>query len=272
MSQKGTNIRQTVQKHYAEKAKSADCCSDASVSSSCCGSVDINEYGQAIGYSLDDLQVLPDGANLALGCGNPLAYANVQPGETILDLGSGGGMDAFLAARLVGEQGFVIGVDMTPEMIDLARKNAHKTGFTQVDFRKGMIEQLPVDDDSVDLVISNCVVNLSLDKARVYQETYRVLKPGGRIAISDPVRVAEMPEDVKNRENAYSSCIAGAASVDEIQTYLQDAGFENIQIIPKGASDAVINTWANSDNPELVLGDYVVSMLISAQKPQVQED
>ncbi len=266
MKNKQDQIRQSVQRHYAATAGGAGCCTGSTEQSSCCGSVDINDYGQAIGYSLDELQQLPEGANLALGCGNPIADAGVKPGETVLDLGSGGGMDAFIAARLVGDRGRVIGVDMTPEMIDLARKNAAEAGYTQMEFRQGLIEDLPVEDDTIDLVISNCVVNLSPDKARVYQEAFRVLKPGGWIAISDPVRVAEMPDAVKGGEDAYAGCIAGAASFDEIRAYLIDAGFEGVSITPRGASDAVINGWIDQGS-EFFLGQYVVSMLIRAVKP-----
>jgi arsenite methyltransferase len=268
MKNKQDQIRQSVQRHYAARVDSAGCCSESGGQSSCCGEVDIHTYGQAIGYAIKELALLPDGANLGLGCGNPTAFADVKPGETILDLGSGGGMDAFIAARLVGEHGRVIGVDMTPEMIDLARKNAAKANYTQVEFRLGLIEDLPVEDAVVDLVISNCVVNLSTDKSKVYQEVYRVLKPGGRIAISDPVRVAEFPEAIKEAEDAYAGCIAGAVSIDELKNYLGEAGFEQIQIVPKGADDAVINGWVDEDL-EITLGQYVVSMLISAVKPQV---
>lgn len=267
MKNQQEHIRKTVQHHYALSASDAGCCSGSQTQPGCCGQVDINDYGQAIGYALSELEQLPAGANLGLGCGNPTAYADVKPGETILDLGSGGGMDAFIAAKLVGEHGRVIGVDMTPEMIDLARKNADQSGFTQVEFRLGLIEDLPVKDAMVDLVISNCVVNLSTDKAKVYKESFRVLKPGGRIAISDPVRVADIPETVKEREDAYSGCIAGAASVREIETYLTDAGFEDIQISPKGASEEVINSWAEQADPQFMVGQYVVSMLIRAMKP-----
>ena len=266
MSEQPEKIRKIVQVHYAARVNSAGCCSGSGEQSSCCGEVDINSYGQAIGYALEELALLPDGANLGLGCGNPTAYADVKPGETILDLGSGWGMDAFIAARLVGEHGRVIGVDMTPEMIDLAQKNAAKVGYTQVDFRLGLIEDLPVEDASVDVVISNCVVNLSTDKEKVYQEAYRVLKPGGRIAISDPVRVAEFPDAVKDADDAYAGCIAGAASVDELEGYLKSAGFEQIRIVPKGANESVINGWAE-DDLEIKLGQFVMSMLISAVKP-----
>ncbi len=267
MSDQPEKIRKIVQAHYASRADSAGCCSGSESQSPCCSEVDIQAYGQAIGYALDELAQQPDGANLGLGCGNPTAYADVKPGETILDLGSGGGMDAFIAARLVGENGRVIGVDMTPEMIELAHKNAAKAGYNQEEFRLGLIEDLPVEDDTVDVVISNCVVNLSTDKAKVYKEVFRVLKPGGRLAISDPVRVADFPNAVKEAEDAYAGCIACAASIDELNSYLREAGFEQIRIVPKGADEAVINGWAEEDL-EITLGQYVVSMLISAVKPK----
>ncbi len=260
------SLRQSVQNYYAGKAEDRCCENRQNKASSCCDGGS-SLYSQAIGYASEELANLPDGADLGLGCGNPIAFANVQLGETVLDLGSGGGLDAFIAARMVGADGRVIGVDMTPEMITLAKNNAKKSDYHQVEFRLGLIEYLPVEDECIDLVISNCVVNLSIDKPKVYAEAFRVLKPGGRLVISDPVRVADIPAAVKAGEDAYCGCVAGAASVEEITSWLSEAGFEDIRISPKGASEDVINAWAGNKDLQFQLGKYVVSMLIFAHKP-----
>jgi SAM-dependent methyltransferase len=254
-----TNIHKIVQQYYGSIAISG---------TSCCNQPVAPDYSQQIGYSADTLTLIPEGADLGLGCGNPTAFAALQEGETVLDLGSGGGMDVFIAAHHVGYKGKVIGVDMTQNMIDLAHRNAAKGKYPQVEFRLGLIEDLPVDNDCIDVVISNCVVNLSPDKAKVYQEAFRVLKPGGRISISDPVRVADIPEDLANRDDAYCGCIAGAATTAEIKGYLQAAGFTNINIYPKGASTEIINSWAQGD-VQIPPGQYVISMIIEAQKPDL---
>jgi ubiquinone/menaquinone biosynthesis C-methylase UbiE len=200
---------------------------------------------------------------MGLGCGNPQAIAALQPGETVLDLGSGGGFDCFLAARQVGETGWVIGVDMTPEMIRKARANAKKGGFTNVEFRLGEIEHLPVADRSVDVIISNCVINLSPDKSAVFQEAFRVLKPGGRLAIADIVATAALPEDIRNDLALRAGCVGGAASMDEIETFLREAGFRQIRVQPKDASRELIREWAPGRRVE----DYVISATIEAVKP-----
>jgi SAM-dependent methyltransferase len=254
-----TNIHKIVQKYYGAIAISGN---------SCCNQPVAPDYSQQIGYTADTLTLIPDGADLGLGCGNPTAFAALREGETVLDLGSGGGMDVFIAAHHVGHTGKVIGVDMTQDMIDLAHRNTSKGDYPQVEFRLGHIEDLPVDNDCIDVVISNCVVNLSPDKAKVYQEAFRVLKPGGRLSISDPVRVGNIPEDVANREDAYCGCIAGAATITEITAYLQAAGFTNINIYPKGASTEIINSWAQG-NVQTPPGQYVMSMIIEAQKPDL---
>lgn len=260
---KETNTHKVVQQYYGAIALTGG--------SQCCGSPVQDNYSQRIGYSLESLDVLPDGSDLGLGCGNPTAFASLQPGETVLDLGSGAGMDVFIAASKVGKSGKVIGVDMTRDMIDRAYRNAAKGDFPQVEFRLGLIEDLPVDDNSIDVVISNCVVNLSPDKDTVYREAFRVLKPGGRISISDPVRIGEIPSEVLSHEDTYCGCISGAASVDEINGWLHDVGFVQIRITPKGASDAVINEWISGESGGFTPDQSVVSMLITAVKPTSED-
>jgi len=222
---------------------------------------------RALGYSKEDITAVPEGANMGLGCGNPQAIASLQPGETVLDLGSGGGFDCFLAARAVGEKGYVIGVDMTPEMITKARRNSEKAGLGNIDFRLGEVEALPVPDGIVDVIISNCVINLSPEKERVFSEAFRVLKPGGRLAISDVVATAEIPEGIKNNMAFHTGCIAGASAIEDMEGMLQRTGFRNIRINPKAESRAFIRDWMPGSNIE----DYVVSrqsMEESIMKPE----
>lgn len=254
-------IRNAVRDNYGKVAlqEGGGCCS----TSNCCAPVPAATVSQGLGYSTDEVNVVPDGANLGLGCGNPQAIAALQPGETVLDLGSGAGFDAFLAARAVGESGRVIGVDMTPEMIAKARANAQKGGYTNVEFRCGHIEQLPVDDDSIDVIISNCVINLSPEKARVFVDAFRVLKPGGRLAISDIVASAELPAEACQDLALYTGCMAGASSIDTLETMMRDAGFSDIAIQPKDESREFIRTWA----PGRGIEEYVVSATIKARKP-----
>jgi ubiquinone/menaquinone biosynthesis C-methylase UbiE len=200
---------------------------------------------------------------MGLGCGNPQAIAGLKPGETVLDLGSGGGFDCFLAARQVGETGRVIGVDMTPEMVRKARANAQKAAVSNVEFRLGEIEHLPVADRSVDAIISNCVINLSPDKGAVFQEAFRVLKPGGRLAIADIVATAPLPEEARKDLALISGCIGGAAPIEEVATYLREAGFRDIRIQPKVALSEVVREWV----PGSRVDEYVVSATIEAVKP-----
>lgn len=225
--------------------------------------VDVDERSRLVGYSADELDEVPSGANLGLGCGNPTAIAGLETGETVLDLGSGGGFDCFLAAREVGESGRVIGVDMTPEMVEKARENASANETSNVDFRLGEIEHLPVADASVDVVISNCVVNLSPDKPQVFRDAYRVLRPDGRVAISDVVRTAPVPPEVRRDPESVSACVAGAATIDELESILSDAGFAEISIEPKAESEAFIREWDDERDPS----EYVVSAVIEARKP-----
>lgn len=233
--------------------------------SGCCAgpALSPDEISLTLGYSADELSALPEGANLGFGCGNPQAIASIEHGETVLDLGSGAGIDCFLAARATGEQGQVIGVDMTPEMIAKARSNAEKAGVGNVEFRLGEIENLPVADSSIDVIISNCVINLSPEKRRVYAEAFRVLKPGGRIAVSDIVLTAALPEELHNDLSLYTGCMAGASSLPDIEGHLADAGFADIRISAKDESRAFIREWV----PGSTIADYVVSATIEATKP-----
>jgi arsenite methyltransferase len=267
MSEKqADDIRQSVRDSYAKVAEASDAGECCGVESSCCGvSADINPvHSNRLGYTEDDLGNIPDGADMGLGCGNPRAIASLQAGEVVLDLGSGGGFDAFLAAREVGESGRVIGVDMTPAMVSKARSNAKTAGFNNVEFRLGEIEHLPVADCSVDVIISNCVINLSPDKAQVFHEAYRVLRPGGRLAISDVVASTEIPDDVKDDPHLHACCVAGAALIDDLQTILEQASFSGISIIPKDASREFISDWVPGSGIE----DYVVSANIEAIKSE----
>jgi arsenite methyltransferase len=217
-----------------------------------------------LGYSTAHSEIAPDAANLGLGCGNPLAIASLRPGQTVLDLGSGAGFDCFLAARAVGPSGMVIGIDMTDEMLAKARENARKNGFTNVEFRFGEIEALPVADETVDVIISNCVINLSPEKARVFREAYRVLKPGGRLAVADIVATATLPDEIRGDWAAYTGCMAGASQISELEEMLRQAGFVEIKIAPKGASRSFIREWL----PGKQIEDYVVSATIEAMKPR----
>jgi arsenite methyltransferase len=252
-------IREHVRAHYGEIAETnGSCCSSSATS--CCGA---DAQARTLGYSETDLAGIPEGANLGLGCGNPVAIASLQSGQTVLDLGSGAGFDAFLAARAVGPSGHVIGVDMTPAMLTKARANAKKGGYSQVEFRLGEIEALPVADASVDVVISNCVINLCPDKRPVYQETFRVLRPGGRVAVSDVVAREELPEEVKRDLALHSGCLAGATLMSDLQHILEQAGFTDISIRAKGNSDAVITSWESKRGFE----SKIFAAEVTATKP-----
>jgi ubiquinone/menaquinone biosynthesis C-methylase UbiE len=223
-------IRKVVRKGYAKIVKQdSSCCAPVKP---CCGSTDLPKYtSRNIGYTEEELKAVPEGADLGLGCGNPIAFALLKEGDIVLDLGSGAGFDCFLAATKVGDKGRVIGVDMTPEMLEKARGNAVKGNYTNVEFRLGEIENLPVADSSVDVVISNCVINLSPEKRRVFSEAFRVLKPGGRLMVSDIVLVKELPDFLKNSIDAYVGCLSGAVMKDEYIGIIKAAGFQYVKII-----------------------------------------
>jgi arsenite methyltransferase len=226
---KEKEVKKMVREGYGKIAKK-NSCSCAPVSS-CCGNTQAKEVSKNIGYTEQELSQVPDGANLGLGCGNPTALASLHKGEIVLDLGSGAGFDCFLASSKVGKKGKVIGVDMTPEMLDKARENAEKGKYTNVEFRLGEIENLPVADNSVDVVISNCVINLSTDKKRVFQEAFRVLKPGGRFMVSDIVVLKELPQVIRNSVAGYIGCISGAILKDDYLRTIKNAGFRNVTVV-----------------------------------------
>ncbi len=256
-------VRGIVRDRYANVAE-ASCGCQSSPFSSCCGSHpnESDAINRLMGYSTEELDGVVKGANLGLGCGNPTAIGNLKAGEMVLDLGSGGGFDCFLAARMVGENGHVIGVDMTPEMLQKARENAEKMKSSNVEFRLGEIEYLPVADNSVDVIISNCVINLSPEKEQVFRDAFRVLKPGGRLAISDMVATAEMPPQL--REQALlAQCIAGAEHVDRIRELLDKVGFQQIKIKLKSYSKELVSRWVREEVAE----KYVASADIEAFKP-----
>jgi arsenite methyltransferase len=271
-------IRQAVRKTYGEIANRAGCCntvpSTQATSGNCatgstgCGSghkfnpspenISIN-----LGYSNNDVTLVPKGANMGLGCGNPQTIAALKPGETVLDLGSGAGFDCFLAAKAVGENGLILGVDMTPEMVSKAHENATKVGLKNVEFRLGEIENLPIADNTIDVIISNCVINLSPEKQKVFNEAFRVLKSGGRLAISDIVATATLPDELQNDLVFHSGCMSGASQIDDLEFMLKETGFARIQIKPKDESRQFIRNWA----PGTKIEDFVVSATIEAVKP-----
>jgi arsenite methyltransferase len=265
-SSKNKAIKDSVKERYGEIARSSE--NDAGGCSCCDDVIDpfdlIQPQTQStlMGYSAEEIGSVPKNAVMGLGCGNPQAIAALKPGEVVLDLGSGAGFDSFLAARQVGKTGLVIGIDMTPDMIKRAQENAEKGAYKNVEFRLGEIEDMPVDDNSIDVILSNCVINLSPDKAAVYKEAYRVLKPGGRLAISDTVASGEMPPEITEDLDLHSSCVSGALQVDELDQILKEAGFKNIEINPKDESREFISKWT----PGIPIEDYVLSATIEAVK------
>jgi SAM-dependent methyltransferase len=265
---KNEEVRNAVRDHYGliAREQGSDGCCSSSGGSVCCGSPSSKSLGEAslaVGYGIEQLEMVPEGSNLGLGCGNPQAIASLRTGETVLDLGSGGGFDCFLASKSVGPQGNIIGVDMTSDMLALARSNAVKGGYTNVEFRMGEIEHLPVADGTVDVVISNCVINLSPDKPQVFREAFRVLRRGGRLAISDMVASGPLPDSLRTDLTLHSSCISGATPLDELNAYLRSAGFEDIRIQPKRESKSFVKDWA----PGTGIEDYILSATIEAVKP-----
>lgn len=275
-------IREFVRERYGAIAEQADagcgcgpaCCTDEApaterAQTGCCGTTCCDgdspgraSYGEKLGYTADELAAVPAGADLGLGCGNPLAIAGIKPGETVLDLGSGAGFDCLLAVRQLAGTGRVIGVDMTPAMISKARANAAKGGYKRVEFRLGEIEALPVADATVDLIMSNCVINLVPDKARVFREAVRVLRAGGRLAIADVVATRPVPVSLRAKLGAIGACVGGAALVDDLRAMLAAAGFARVEIKPRESSRALINQWTEDESA----GEFVVSALITAVK------
>lgn len=256
------DLREAVRDRYgrigATGGGDGGCCGPAG----CGAAPSAEDVSKNLGYSEEDLAGAPEGSNLGLGCGNPQAIAALKPGETVLDLGSGAGFDGFLAARQVGENGTVIGVDMTPEMVSRARENARRVGTTNVEFRLGEIEHLPVADGSVDVILSNCVINLAPDKRAVYREAFRVLKPGGRLAVFDIVATSPLPESLRDDVELHTGCVAGAVTASELEAVLTAAGFRDVSILPREGSPEVIEAWL----PDRGLAEYVVSATIQATK------
>ena len=259
-------IKEMVRARYGgiAAASEAGCCAPAA--SSCCdpqATGASHDKARRMGYSEAELAAVPEGANLGLGCGNPQAVAAMRPGETVVDLGSGAGFDCFLAARQVGGSGHVIGVDMTHEMLKKARANAARIGAGNVEFRLGELEHLPVADDAADVVISNCVINLVPDKEQVFREAFRVLKPGGRLAVSDILNTVPLPPELQADPALLCGCVAGAAPAERIKSWLAAAGFVEVRVTPKPESRALIATWA----PGRGIENHVVSAIVEARKP-----
>jgi SAM-dependent methyltransferase len=252
---KADETRTIVREHYGQIAKTGGSCAPG-----CCGTA-AQGYARTLGYTDDDSRNVPDGADLGLGCGNPTAIAALRPGETVLDLGSGAGFDCFLAARQVGPTGRVIGVDMTPDMIAKARANAAKVKAENVEFRLGEIEHLPVADGSVDAIMSNCVINLSPEKAAVFREAFRVLRAGGRLAISDVVATGPIPPELQTQAAALAGCVSGAAPIDDVRAMLRAAGFTEVEVRIAPQSAEVVGSWMPG------IEQFVASATIEARKP-----
>ncbi len=253
-------VRSAVREQYGAVARAGGA---SGCAPSCCGPGASASLG--LGYSSDDLAAVPEGANMGLGCGNPQAIAALRPGETVLDLGAGGGFDCFLAGKQVGTTGRVIGVDMTADMISKARANAFKLDAKNVEFRLGEIENLPVADATIDVILSNCVINLSPDKAAVFRDAFRVLKAGGRLAISDVVTIGTMPEELAKKVEALTGCVSGAASKETMEQLMREAGFENVSVQINPASRAFIAEWFPGSGAE----NFVASATVEATKPGV---
>ena len=243
-------------------AAAASCCAPAA--SSCCGPETApHDKARRMGYSEAELAAVPEGANLGLGCGNPQAIAAFEPGEVVIDLGSGAGFDCFLAARQVGDSGRVIGIDMTHEMLQKARDNAASIGVSNVEFRLGELEHLPTADNTADVVISNCVINLVPDKAQVFRESFRVLKPGGRLAVSDIINIAPLPAELRGDPALLCGCVAGAAPAERIEAWLSEAGFVDVHVTPNLESREMVESWASGRGVE----NYIAPAMVEARKP-----
>src|SRR5215468_7160487 len=257
-------IKEMVRGRYGSiaSASEASCCAPSP--SSCCGpEATSQDKARQMGYSDAELAAVPEGANLGLGCGNPQAIAAMQPGEVIIDLGSGAGFDCFLAARRVGDTGQVIGVDMTHEMLKKARDNAASIGARNVEFRLGELEHLPIADDTADVVISNCVINLVPDKRQVFREAFRVLKSGGRLAVSDVINIAQLPAELRADPALLCGCVAGAALAERIETWLSKVGFVDVRVTPNFEGREMVESWAAGRGVE----NYIASAMVEARKP-----
>jgi arsenite methyltransferase len=274
---KKEEVRKAVREGYAQVAKSGSSCC-APQNPCCCAPSVTTDISKRIGYTDKDIESVPEGANLGLGCGNPVALASLKEGEVVLDLGSGAGFDCFLAANIVGKTGKVIGVDMTPEMIEKARENARRGGYQNVEFRLGEIENLPTADNYVDIIISNCVVNLSPEKDRVFREAFRVLKPGGRLMVSDIVLMSELPDSIKKSVAAYIGCVAGAALKNDYMGNIKAAGFKEVTIVDETSFpsdyavkdptiEALVNDLGISQTDLKKLGSSIKSIKVHAVKP-----
>ena len=254
-SMEAGNVKKVVREGYGAIAgKGGSCCGPAEPC--CCGASKADEISSQIGYSMEELKTVPEGANLGLGCGNPVALASLREGETVVDLGSGPGLDCFLAANAVGETGKVIGVDMTHEMLEKARENARKGGYVNVEFRLGEIENLPIADATADAIISNCVINLSPDKWRVFKEAFRVLKPGGRLMVSDIVLEGELPQQVRESAAAYVGCVSGALLKDDYFRLIAEAGFEDIEV---ESAEYPLKMMFDDDTAQATMADLELS-------------
>ena len=274
---KEENVKKIVRKRYAKAATSRGSGCGCAPSASCCSAPTDEQVSKMIGYSEAEMSAVPEGANLGLGCGNPTALAFLKEGERVLDLGSGGGFDAFLAAKKVGKSGKVIGVDMTPEMLDKARANAKKGSYTNVEFRLGEIENLPVANKSVDVIISNCVINLAPNKKRVFEEAYRVLAPNGRLMVSDIVLLKPLPEAIQKSAEAYTSCVAGAEIKDKYLGLIREAGFKEVKvlseknypiefIISEPEVNKIVSSLDVTDEQLNETANSIVSISVSASK------
>ncbi|MGE5235165.1 MAG: arsenite methyltransferase [Acidobacteriota bacterium] len=275
-----SDMKTAVRDHYASIARGGtSCCGSSPRASSCCGSTPVPiQVSRTIGYTAQEVEMVPEGSNLGLGCGNPLAFAALRSGDVVVDLGSGAGFDCFLAGNRVGPEGRVIGVDMTPEMLDRARANAARDGVTNVEFRLGEIENLPVADATADMVISNCVINLSTDKPRVFAEALRVLKPGGQLMVSDLVLRRALPESVRRSVEAYAGCIAGAMLKDDYLEAIRAAGFADVTVeaehgydigcsSPDATETAVLADTSISAEDLRAAAEAVISVKVRAVRP-----